>query len=182
MFGKKVEQKDIIWKGLEELRPFLVPIEKLKEDPENAKKHSVRNIEIIKNSFLEFGQDQILVTQNDGTIQKGNGRLRAAKELGWTHLVAIKSGDKGAKAKLRGLVDNRSSDKEVGSEWSFPELADLLTELDTGECNLSAIGFDDVELEQIMTWESPKPKASKNEPKPIVCPECGHEFVPVGKA
>ena len=38
----------------------------------------------------------------------------------------------------------------------FDALADLLEELDTGSFDLTITGFDEVELERIMTWAPPE--------------------------
>jgi len=145
-----VGKKKIVWDGLDELRPFLVPLEKLKLDPINARKHNDRNLEVIKNSFIQFGQDQILVIENDGTVQKGNARLMVARELGWTHLVAIKSGDEGTKARLRGIVDNRSA--EIGSEWNFGQL-DLDFEDIVKDFDIKEFGFNPEELKSLFKDE-----------------------------
>jgi len=173
--AKKKEK--IVWKGFEQFRQFLVPLKKLKEDPQNAMKHSERNIMVIKTSLNDMGQHRLGVTLDDGTFQIGSGMLRAANEMGWTHLAVVKSGDKGAIKKIRALTDNRSSDASIGSEFDFPVLADLLTELDTGEFDLKSIGWSEEEIESIMTYGSQEPpKGSKSEPKKHKCPECGHEW------
>lgn len=184
--AKKKEK--IVWKGFEQFRQFLVPLDQLKEDPENAREHSERNIMIIKASLNDMGQHRLGVILGDGTFQIGSGMLRAAQDLGWTHLAVVKSGDEGAIARIRSLTDNRSGDPEIGSEWDFLKLADSLTELDTGEFDLSSIGWTDEELENIATWgkdrtpnfqptpENEQPRLDKK--SPVTCPECGVEFVP----
>jgi len=150
----KKAKPEVVWKGLEELRPLLRPIGELKLDPRNDRKHSDRNIMVVKNSLREFGQDQLIVVTDDGTIQKGNARVMAARELGWSHMAVGDSHDEGIRARLRAIVDNRSGDPDVGSEWEFSNLADDLADLDSGVFDLEDFGFTDDELEDIATWES----------------------------
>lgn len=138
------KKEKIIWNGFEQFRQFLVPLDKLKENPENTRKHSDRNIIIMKTSLNDMGQHRLGVTLNDGILQIGNGMLRAAQELGWTHLAVIKSGDEGAIARLRAIVDNRAG--EVGSDWDFPHL-DMYLECLVPDFDMASFGFDTKDIE-----------------------------------
>ena len=74
----------------ESLASLLVPICDLASDPANANLHSSEQIQVIADSLKVFGMDQPLVVQKQGMIvRKGNGRLAAAKLLGWTHLPCL---------------------------------------------------------------------------------------------
>jgi len=148
------KKKEVVeWKGAEELRPFLRPVSQLRLDPRNARRHSDRNIMVVKSSFREWGQDQFVIVGADGIVQIGNARLVAARELGWTHVAAIDPKYTGVSARLRAIVDNRSGDPDVGSTWDFPNLADDLADLDCGVFDLDDFGFDEDEREQIATWD-----------------------------
>ena len=65
-------------------------IEKLRFDPNNARKHDARNIDAIAKSLNRFGQRKPIVVVGDGTIVAGNGTVEAAKQLGWTEIVAAR--------------------------------------------------------------------------------------------
>ena len=67
-----------------------VPLDQLKPDPANARKHSDRNIEEIIRSLKEFGQHAPLVVQK-GTnrIIVGNGRYEAMQMLGWDKAYVV---------------------------------------------------------------------------------------------
>lgn len=162
--AKKKEK--IVWNGFEQFRQFLVPLDQLKEDPQNARKHSDRNVMVIKTSLNDLGQHRLGIILEDGTFQIGSGMLRAAQDLGWTHLAVVKSGDSGAIARIRALTDNRSGDSEIGSEWDFLKLADDLLELDTGEFDLEKIGWTDEEVKEIMTWTPPGAEPPEEPPLP----------------
>ncbi len=82
------------------------------------------------------------------------------------------------------IADNRLAEE---SEWDFTLLADLIVELDTGEMDLTDMGFSESELEQLMTWT---PAGDKSGPSagpvqlgdmaplglPQRCPKCGYEW------
>ncbi len=121
-------KSEIVWKGLEELRPLLVAIGFLKSDPRNAMKHSERNISVIAHSLAKLGQHRLAVVTRDGTCIVGNGMLQAARALEWTHLAAVECDDDEATRKLRAITDNRSGSEDIGSEFDFPVLADILTD------------------------------------------------------
>jgi ParB-like chromosome segregation protein Spo0J len=133
---------------IDSLLPLAVPIDSIREDPRNARKHDKRNLDVIKKSLETYGQRKPVVCQGDGTIEAGNGLYRAAKELGWTQVAVVKVNDDPDYAKGYALVDNKSAEL---SEWSLPELKDVLQELDTGAFDMDATGFDQAELERMMT-------------------------------
>ena len=89
----------------EPLRRLAVPCSSLHLDPDNARLHPEENIEAIRKSLAEFGQDQPLVVQKQGRIvRKGNDRLKAARELGWKWIAAlvVDEGDVRAAARAAG--------------------------------------------------------------------------------
>lgn len=162
--------EQIVWKGFDEFKQFLKPISELELDPVNARKHSERNINVVANSLRDLGQHRIAVAKGN-VVTVGNGMLVAARNLGWTHLAVVESGDDEKMARVRALTDNRSGDSDIGSDWDFPVLADILTELDSGEFNLDAIGFNAEELEEIMTWTPPEDEKPTTEDEPPEPPE-----------
>ena len=77
-------------KILPELRALAVPVGELVPDAANARVHDVRNLEAIKDSLRRFGQRAPIVVQREGMIVRaGNGRLAAAKALGWGEIAAV---------------------------------------------------------------------------------------------
>ena len=86
-----------------------VSIETLVLDPENARKHPVTNLEAIKASLNEFGQQRdILVSRKSRTVVAGNGTMMAAKELGWAEIDVKWTDLEGDAAMAYALVDNGS--------------------------------------------------------------------------
>lgn len=68
------------------LEAFVVPINQPQHHPRNPRKHRV---DLIKRSLARYGQQTPLTVQRStGYVCKGNGTLKAAKELGWDRIAA----------------------------------------------------------------------------------------------
>jgi ParB-like chromosome segregation protein Spo0J len=63
-----------------------VPIDSVRLDDQNARKHPDRNVKAITDSLVRFGQQKPIVAMEDGTVIAGNGTYAAAKALGWTEI------------------------------------------------------------------------------------------------
>jgi DNA modification methylase len=121
-----------------------VIIESLSLDPNNARKHSKRNLDAIAASLNKFGQRKpIVVHQN--TVIAGNGTLEAAKTLGWTEISISRcpaDWDTDT-AKAYALADNRSAEL---AEWDDAILATQLLDLDEMGWDIEDIGFSQKDL------------------------------------
>ena len=124
-----------------------VAIESLTLDPNNARKHSKRNLDAIKESLSKFGQRKPIVVHN-GVVIAGNGTLEAAKTLGWKEIgVSVCPDDWDADtAKAYALADNRSSEL---AEWSEIELSKQLLDLSDMGWDIEAIGFEPLPLRDL---------------------------------
>jgi ParB-like chromosome segregation protein Spo0J len=129
----------------EGLRPLAVPVDSLTEDPRNARTHSRRNLEAIRASLERYGQVKPLAVRRDGmVVLAGNGRLRVAREMGWTHVAAVLMDGTEEELAAFAIADNRTS--ELAS-WDDAALADIVSGLaEGGEVDLSGLGFDAAEL------------------------------------
>jgi DNA modification methylase len=67
----------------------MVPISSLKVNPNNARKHSPRQIALIGTSLSRWGFLVPIVTDKDRTIVAGMGRYLAAQELSYDHIPII---------------------------------------------------------------------------------------------
>jgi DNA modification methylase len=132
----------------EPLRALAVPIERLRTDPANARKHPERNIEAIKASLARYGQRKPLVVNKEtGIIEAGNATWEAARALGWTHLAVVYVRDDPTTASGYAIADNRTAELAL---WDEETLARQLAALqEVGE--LSATGFDPEELRALLT-------------------------------
>jgi DNA modification methylase len=121
-----------------------LPIAKLSLDPQNARKHSQRNLDAIAASLDKFGQRKPIVIHK-GVILAGNGTVEAAKSLGWTDIDAVEVPSEwdDETAKAFALADNRSAEL---AEWDESELAKQLLELDAGGWDINELGFEIPEI------------------------------------
>lgn len=125
------------------LRRYVGPIAKLKEDPGNAKKHSVDQVGRIAKSLAAFGQQLPVVRAADGTILAGNGTYLAAKLLGWDAIASIPFKGSAALARVFKIADNRSGEL---SEWDNAKLA---KQLGRGGADLDSMGFTKEEADMV---------------------------------
>lgn len=152
-----------------ELKIETVNVEQLKPYKNNAKIHSPDQISQIAESIQQFGfVNPILIDENDEIIA-GHGRFEAAKVLNLPQVPVIRIGHltNVQKRKLR-IADNRIS--ENGGGWD----TDLLN-IEIGElCELEDIadititGFNDIEIDQILTEPRTKSEVKKLDAMPYV--------------
>jgi hypothetical protein len=131
-----------------------VPVDDLVLDPMNARLHPERNLEAIKKCLVAYGQMKpIVVRKQTKVVVAGNGTLRAAKALGWTHIAAVIVDMTDAEAAGYGLADNRTAEL---AKWDF-EVVSRIDKL-LQEHGHSAEGWTDGELERLrrMQWEESK--------------------------
>jgi hypothetical protein len=116
-----------------------VKIGSLTADPENARKHSKRNIDAIAASLTNFGQQRPLVVW-DNIIIAGNGTVEAAKSLGWTDIsiVRVPADWTADQARAYALADNRTAEL---ADWDPETLATQLIDLDSMGFNMADLGF-----------------------------------------
>ncbi len=184
---------------IDALQPLKVPIDSVQPDPENVRRHPDSNRKAIADSLQGFQQRKpIVVNKRTMTIEAGNGLWQEMKALGATEIAAVFVDDTDQKAKAYGIMDNRSSEL---AEWDFPQLKDLIEELDTGEIDTDLTGWTPDELEDMMTSAPDFSKVSQPSQASIdderkrmeqefearaaawrqqlielVCPECGHTY------
>jgi ParB-like chromosome segregation protein Spo0J len=138
----------------EQLRPLAVPIDDLLLDPRNARKHNDANLNSIVASFRRFGQRQAIVVNRDTKIiEVGNGRLLAAKKLGWKYIAVIFVVDDESTARGFAIADNRTAEL---AEWNEDILLDMIEDMQENMPDLA----EDLMLEAfLMENEAEKPKS-----------------------
>lgn len=122
----------------EGLRGLAVGIDEVHEDPANARMgHAVDRIAA---SLRQYGQRKPIVANRaqGGKVEAGNGTLRAARQLGWSHVAVVWVDDDAATAAAFGIADNRTGEL---STWDVATLgtimeslpADLFTGFEAGD-------------------------------------------------
>ncbi len=111
----------------ESLRPLAVPVGDVSEDPANVRKHDERSIEAIKASLRRFGQQKPIVVDEQGSVVAGSGTLRAAREIGWSHVAVVRTKLVGPDRTAYGIADNRIAEL---SDFDLTGLVQQLKELE----------------------------------------------------
>lgn len=129
--------------GTDNLKVERVSISSLRKDPDNARKHSQKNIDAIAGSLSLFGQRRPLVVWGD-VIIAGNGTVEAAESLGWedVHITRVPDDWSRDQARAYALADNRTAEL---AEWDKDVLATQLVELDDAGYEIGDWGFDPLE-------------------------------------
>lgn len=128
-------------------------ISTLESDPNNARKHSDKNIKAIVDSLQKFGQRKPIVVHGT-TVIAGNGTLEAAKTLGWEYIEVAKvpSDWDMETAKAFALADNRTAEL---AEWDLEILTAQLQDLEQEGYDVAELGFDEKALEQYQELLTP---------------------------
>jgi len=128
-----------------------VSMEKILPSPFNPRidlKPGEKAYEDLKRSIEEFDCVEPLVwNEKSGHVVGGHQRLKILRARGdkEAEVVVVQLEDR--EEKLLNLALNK-----IQGDWDFTKLADVLTELDTGQGSLEMAGFDASELEAIATW------------------------------
>lgn len=133
-------------------------------DPRNARKHPLRNKELIRQSLEEVGAFRSIAIDGDGIVRAGNGVYEQAQELGLRiriveaapdELIAVQRPDlKGELAERAAILDNRSSET---SEWD----TDVLTWLKENQPSAVESMWTDEEWQHLL-----QPVESKTQDDP----------------
>ena len=112
-------------------------IEDIKLYENNAKIHTKEQIEQIKNSILQFGNNDPIAIDENNTIIEGHGRYFALKELGYNDVDVIKLTHLDEEKKRAYiLVHNKLT---MNTDFDFKLLQE---ELDCLNIDMEQFGFD----------------------------------------
>lgn len=143
------------------LRHLAVPVEAVLLDPANVNTHPPEQLEVLKAMLREFGQRLPLVTRaSTGILEAGEGRLVAARALGWRYIAVLPCEDDALAATRFALGDNRSAALAVIDD---DRLAEQLLALHEQGSDLQGLGWTAEEVgllldEQAGETELPDPE------------------------
>ena len=149
-----------------------IPISEIKQYPNNAKIHTVEQIEQIKKSIQEFGfNDPVGIWH--GECVEGHGRIIAATELGLETVPVIRLDELTDEQRRAYMLVHNKLNMNTGFDFSILEMElDDITDIDMQEFGFDNISFDESSLDDLFTDAEEKEK----EPKKIQCPHCGEWF------
>jgi len=160
----------------------IVDIDSLRPHPRNPRVHPESLIKKLEKSIKEFGWSNPVIATEDGLVLAGHARITAAKNMGISRVPVVRLPINGDKANAYLIADNRIAEE---SEWDRGILKDIILELDHGAFDLELTGFSLGEVEEMMTAAPPnflpgteEEQGRLGQKKPVVCPECSHEFTP----
>ena len=126
----------------------------------NAKEHPREQIEQIKQSILEFGNNDPIAVDENNVIIAGHGRYKALKELGYEEVDIIKLEhlNEQQKAAYR-LIHNQLT---MNTDWDLDKLKEELKKIDI---SLYEFAFEESILDELE--DEYKEETEKEEPKKI---------------
>jgi len=127
----------------------LIEIDKITPYINNPRKN--QNIDKVASSIKEFGFQQPLVVDKSMTIIVGHTRYEASKKLELKKVPITIADLTPLQAKAYRIADNRVNQD---SEWDFPLLNIEFTDLLDNHYELDNLGFDNKELENLITGNS----------------------------
>ena len=124
------------------------PVAKLVPNARNARTHSDEQVAQLAASIKEWGGTIPLLGDEAGGLRAGQGRFLAAHLLGLdTVPVMVAAGWSDAKKRAYMLADNKLT---LNGDWDLERLAIELADLRDSDFDVSLIGFDDSEIEELL--------------------------------
>lgn len=154
------------------------PIAELKLDPDNPRLHSLQQIQKIERSIRTFGFLFPVLTNSDGQVIAGHGRILAAQGMGMNEVPVIMVDHlTETQARALAITDNRLT--EIGT-WDGRLLAQQLKALSEVELNfdVEVTGFGMTEIDLMI--EGLEPAIQGGQDPGDVLPEVS-EQVPVSR-
>lgn len=138
-----------------------LPIGALSPDPQNPRKHNLRQIKQLARSIRAFGFNVPLLIDADNTVIAGHCRLAAAEREGLAEVPVIRL-EHLSEMQVRAfrIADNRLAEVAVWDEQALAEILAELAPLDL-DFDLEATGFSmaeiDLHIEGLGNGEDPAP-------------------------
>lgn len=127
----------------------IVPLAKLVENPKNPNKHGEKQIALLAEIIKATGwRAPITVSKRSGFIVSGHGRLAAAYKMG-ANAAPVEFQDYASEAEEYSalVADNRLAEL---ADLDNTMLAEILSEINTGELPLELTGYTDQDLDEIL--------------------------------
>jgi hypothetical protein len=134
----------------------------------NARTHDEKQLAALMASVREFGFTGVIVTNEEGMVLAGNGRLEAAKRLGLkTVPTPIVAGLTKAQQRAYVLADNKISQM---SKWDSVQLKTEIEFLIEQEFEIGVTGFSTAEIDIMIDGPSTPDSVNEDDiqPKDVV--------------
>ena len=151
-----------------------VNIEDIKPYENNAKEHPRDQIEQIKKSILDYGNNDPIAVDENNIIIEGHGRYIAMSELGYdtVEIIRLEHLTEEQKKAYR-LVHNKLT---MNSDFDFTLLEKELSELDAFDMDMSLFGFDENIFDEGFTTVFDLPDDDKPQTRTITLSLCEEQY------
>ncbi|WP_067936370.1 site-specific DNA-methyltransferase [Alicyclobacillus kakegawensis] len=127
-----------------------IPVERINPAPYNPRidiRPGDPVYEKLRRSIEEFGLvEPIVWNQRTGRVVGGHQRLKVLQEMGVTETDVVVVDLDDTREEALNLALNK-----IENDWDTYRLKELLEELDIGDIDLAITGFDEAEIEELMT-------------------------------
>lgn len=120
-------------------------------NPRKKLKPGDSEFEKIKNSIQEFGYVEPVIVNNDLTVIGGHQRISVLKNLGFTEIDCVLIDIDKTKEKALNIALNK-----ISGEWNKELLADMITDLQGLDYDVSFTGFEPPEIDELFNELHPK--------------------------
>jgi DNA modification methylase len=110
-------------------------------------RHNDHAVDGIANSIKRFGFTSPIIANKDGTILAGHTRFKAAQKIGLDTVPVVYVDLSPVDAELLMIADNKLGEK---ADWNTDQLSQLLTGLKEQGEDLSVLGFEEHELDDLL--------------------------------
>lgn len=163
---------------MKDLKIEKINIKDIREYENNAKEHPEWQIEQIKKSIEMFGYNDPIAIDENNMIIEGHGRFLALKSLGYKEVNVIRlAGLTEEQKNAYSIVHNKLT---MNTDFDIEKLKFTFNELQIADFDLSLLGFENIEIEEIMSEESELLELDEeNETDSqirtkLICPCCNH--------
>ncbi len=158
-----------------------IELSQIEEYKNNAKEHPDWQVEQIANSIRAFGFNDPLALDEDNQIIEGHGRYLAAKKLNLEKIPCIILKDLKDEEKRAYIIAHNKLTMNTG--FDLEKLRNELNALKVQGIDLCITGFENIELENILSEETEKELLEIEDSfddeergaEGLVCPHCGHK-------
>nr|DAF48636.1 MAG TPA: Putative modification methylase [Siphoviridae sp. ctzWr28] len=128
-----------------------ISIDKIKMYENNAKEHPNWQIEKLSETIKKIGYRSPIIVDENNMILAGHGRYMALKKLGYSDVQVVRHTDLTEEDKKAYMIADNQYTLNTG--FNMEILKQEIEELESVDFNTSLLGFDEIELQEIMEIE-----------------------------
>lgn len=151
-----------------------VSIDSIKPYENNAKEHPQKQIEQIKKSIIDYGNNDPIAVDENNIIIEGHGRYEAMRQLGidTAEIIRLDHLTEEQKKAYR-LLHNKLT---MNSEFDLEMLEQELAELTAFDVDMSLFGFDESIFDENFSTDFELPDDDKPQSRTITLTLCEEQY------